>query len=93
MSLALLQMSGHWTVGMVLGEVMISISVKAGHERTLAVITEGVEAAAQEQELGRLGGEEAQGFLYGSPEPVGVIERYLGTCAHDGLVARDFAQS
>ncbi len=57
---------------------LVPMIVKAGHELGLAVIAEGVETAAQERELIRLGCQEAQGYLYGRPEPVGVIEHYLG---------------
>ena len=56
---------------------LVSMILRAGHERGLVVIAEGIETPAQEQELARLGCEEAQGYYYGRPEPAEVTETFL----------------
>ncbi|MEI8394661.1 MAG: EAL domain-containing protein [Rhodospirillaceae bacterium] len=54
---------------------LVAMIIKAGHERGLDVIAEGVETIEQEQELIRLGCDEAQGYLYGHPDSETLIEK------------------
>ncbi len=63
--------------------------IDLAHALGLRVVAEGVENVAQADELRRLGADEAQGFLFGSPAPIDeladrVVRRWAGAEAYDG---------
>jgi diguanylate cyclase (GGDEF)-like protein len=58
-------------------ETIVAMIVALGHELGMSIIAEGVETAAQEAALIRLGCEEAQGYLHFRPMPIEDVEAVL----------------
>jgi EAL domain-containing protein (putative c-di-GMP-specific phosphodiesterase class I) len=52
------------------GRSLMKVIVEAAHTMELSLVAEGVETAAQLQELERLGCDEVQGYHLGRPMPV-----------------------
>ena len=56
-----------------IAETIISL----GKRLNLSTIAEGVETAAQEQAIMKMGCDEVQGFMYAKPMPAAELLRYL----------------
>ncbi|MBY8964158.1 EAL domain-containing response regulator [Algiphilus sp. NNCM1] len=56
---------------------IIEYSVQLAHRLGLNVIAEGVETAADQEEVGRLGCEMAQGYYYARPLPLDQVEGWI----------------
>jgi len=57
------------------GLALVATTIKLAHSMKMCVVAEGVETERQLQQLGELGCNEMQGFLFCKPVPVDVLER------------------
>ncbi len=72
---------------------VVAAVIALGHAMNLAVVAEGVETTAQENELRRLGCRLAQGFLFGRPmTPDQIVERLAQAQQRAGLPPRALSQ-
>jgi EAL domain-containing protein (putative c-di-GMP-specific phosphodiesterase class I)/PAS domain-containing protein len=56
---------------------IVNAMVSLAHNLSMKIVAEGVEAEAQAEFLGAIGCDQAQGYLFGRPEPASVAVRHL----------------